>query len=369
MSSMKRLGSQSLRMAVNMHSSTLPVSMIENSRAETAMKYPLSFLTWNVNGLRVRMQTAWQWNGFVNLVNYNTPDIICLQEVKLPAHSPVGARRRDGAPRDPSKVKSNEKQNKEDCHLIDRCLNTDFPNYSVHWSLSEWRYAGQLMLIKKQFQPKVLRFNLNLELPANAHSQDGRTIAAFFDSLVVISTYTPNNGASEDHFIRRRVWDEEMLKFMQSLKKDNQKIIWLGDLNCAPEDVDLSHSRWFRMAIPILKNPRHSVEEFSIEDYSGQAGCTNAERKRFKHILDSCDLVDTYRELYPTQFSPDVNSSGYTWRGNLLVIFIRILSSSLMPMVWDCSILGYDSSQINFFGSDHCPVYLRFYDNYMENIK
>lgn len=62
---------------------------------------PLSFLSLNVNGLKTRVeQPDGSWlEGIGKLVRRLDPDVIAMQEVKLTAKAPLGAKRGDGKPR------------------------------------------------------------------------------------------------------------------------------------------------------------------------------------------------------------------------------------------------------------------------------
>ena len=62
---------------------------------------PRSFLSLNVNGLKNRVeQPGGSWlKGIGELVARLDPDVIAMQEVKLTAKAPLGAKRGDGKPR------------------------------------------------------------------------------------------------------------------------------------------------------------------------------------------------------------------------------------------------------------------------------
>lgn len=63
------------------------------------------------------------------------------------------------------------------------------------------------------------------------HEPDGRVILAEFETLILLNTYSPNNGwKDEDNsFKRRRKWDKRILEFVQ--KTSEKPLIWCGDLN------------------------------------------------------------------------------------------------------------------------------------------
>ncbi|PFH34863.1 exonuclease III APE [Besnoitia besnoiti] len=324
---------------------------------------PLSIVTWNVNSLAARMRDPRQWFFFSRFLQTTEPDILCFQEVKLAAHGPPGAKRGDGMPRDHSRIKSSDKVSSVEAKEISETLGALLPHHKLLISLADWRYSGQMMFIKKDIQVRSVRYNLCLgEWPAQQHDPEGRVILAEFDPFCVLATYSPNNGGTQKSFQRRRLWDERMREFVTRLKKP---LIWVGDLNCAPEDIDLSDPERFRSVI-------HENDDGTIDPENiGQAGCTDAERRRFREILEAGDLVDAFRGLHPRTEPPPLESAEYSWRGfggtgprgMLRGLGMRldhiVLTKPLMEAVELVRICGAGKSKSNFFGSDHCPVLVR----------
>ncbi|EPT25568.1 exonuclease III APE [Toxoplasma gondii ME49] len=327
-------------------------------------KAPLSIVTWNVNSIAARIRDSRQWFYFSRFLQKIDPDILCLQEVKLAAHGPPGAKRGDGMPRDHGRIKDSDKVSSVEARELREALHTLLPNHSLLISLADWRYSGQMMFIRKDVQVCSLRYNLSLDgCPAHEHDFEGRVILAEFEAFCVLTTYSPNNGATPKSFERRRLWDERMLQFVTQLKKP---LVWVGDLNCAPEDIDLSDPDQFRSVI-------HETADGTIDpDNIGQAGCTDAERRRFRAILERGNLVDAFRELHPRTEPPPLESAEYSWRGFggsgsrglLRGLGMRldhiVLTETLMPAVELVRICGAGKSKANFFGSDHCPVLVLF---------
>lgn len=310
---------------------------------------PTKFLTWNANSLLLRVKN--DWCDFANLVRTLDPDVISIQEVRMPAAGPKGATK------NPSELKDDTSSSREEKQVLIRALSSPpFGSYRVWWSLSDSKYAGTALFIKKQFQPKKVSFCL--ERTASKHEPDGRVILAEFESYFILNTYAPNNGWKEEEnsFKRRRKWDKRILDFVQKVEKP---LIWCGDLNVSHQDIDVSHPDFFSSAklngyIPPNK-----------ED-CGQPGFTMAERQRFSNILCQGKLIDAYRYLHEEQdmecgFSWSGNPVG-KYRGKRMRIDYFIVSEQLKGRIVACKMHGQGIELKGFCGSDHCPVSLELSD-------
>ncbi|XP_038893653.1 DNA-(apurinic or apyrimidinic site) endonuclease [Benincasa hispida] len=309
-------------------------------------KEPLKFVTWNANSLLLRVKN--DWPEFTKFVTNLDPDVIAIQEVRIPAAGSKSASKNQGELKDDTSTSREEKQ------ILMRALSSPpFANYRVWWSLSDSKYAGTALFIKKCFQPKKVSFNL--DRIASKHEVDGRVILAEFETFRLLNTYSPNNGWKEEEnsFKRRRKWDKRMLEFV--IQSSDKPLIWCGDLNVSHEEIDVSHPDFFSAAklngyIPPNK-----------ED-CGQPGFTLAERKRFNAILKEGKLIDAYRFLHKEK---DMER-GFSWsghpigkyRGKRMRIDYFLVSESLIGRIASCEMHGQGIELQDFYGSDHCPVSL-----------
>ncbi|CAA0815338.1 DNA-(apurinic or apyrimidinic site) lyase [Striga hermonthica] len=314
----------------------------ENSGA--VKEEPLKFLSWNANSLLLRIKN--NWTEFSKFVENLDPDVIALQEVRIPA---AGAK---GAPRNPRELKDDTSASREEKQIVMRALsNPPFKNYNVWWSLSDSKYAGTALLIKKCFQP--IKVSFSLDQAGSKHEADGRVIIAEFESFRILNTYVPNNGWKEEEssFQRRRKWDKRMLEFV--LRASDKSLIWCGDLN-------VSHPEFFSAA------KLNGYVPPNKEDY-GQPGFTLAERRRFGLILKEGKLVDAYRHLHKDKdmergFSWSGNPIG-KYRGKRMRIDYFVVSDELKERIVSCEMHGHGIELEGFFGSDHCPVSLEISDS------
>ncbi|SCM01278.1 AP endonuclease (DNA-[apurinic or apyrimidinic site] lyase), putative [Plasmodium chabaudi adami] len=338
-------------------------------------------VTWNMNSITVRYKNKDKWKKFIKFVNEINADVLCFQEVRLPAlnipkneevkvedNKTYGRKKTEkiiDEERDRGSVKNTDQKSLLDYNIVEDILKKDFKEYNAYFSLANIKYSGQLVLVKKTIEVKSVRYNLSFDTNPNIHNDEGRIILLEFSNFYLLSTYSPNNGFDAPKFERRRLFDDSMKEFVLFMKKENKNLIWTGDLNIAPEDIDLSHPIEFR------KMKKGNVPK----EYIGQPGCTDAERKNFKTILKNGDLVDSYRyfENYKIKNDPtykkktNINDNIYTWRCPFLIgkscnramrIDHFIVSKSLLDKIENVEIHGYSVSHTNFYGSDHCPVIL-----------
>ncbi|GAW80762.1 AP endonuclease (DNA-[apurinic or apyrimidinic site] lyase) [Plasmodium gonderi] len=338
-------------------------------------------VTWNMNSITVRHKNKEKWNNFMNFFHKINADVWCFQEVRLPALNLLNGKIEKDDKRDRSKVKNTDQKSQIDFEIIENILKKDFTNYNAYFSLANIKYSGQLVLIKKSIPVKSIRYNLFFDKDPNIHHDEGRVILVGFSNFYLLSTYTPNNGFDMVKFERRRLFDVQLKEFVSDLKKKNQNLIWTGDLNIAPEDIDLSHPAEFR------RMKKGNVPK----EFIGQPGCTDFERKNFKNILSAGDLIDSYRYLANLKKKAEevdikkngtpinnnkssgkstINENIYTWRcpfqigkscNKAMRIDHFIISRDFMPKVEKVDIHGYGVFHNNFYGSDHCPVILHLH--------
>ncbi|CXH99956.1 AP endonuclease (DNA-[apurinic or apyrimidinic site] lyase), putative [Plasmodium berghei] len=349
----------------------------KNELPEQVRKNVNVIVTWNMNSITVRYKNKEKWKRFMKFVNEINADVLCFQEVRLPAlnisknesknvnNKVYGGKKNEGEERNRGSVKNTDQKSLIDYKIVEEILKNDFKEYNGYFSLANIKYSGQLVLVKKSIKVKSVRYNLLFETDPNIHNDEGRIILLEFSNFYLLSTYSPNNGFDQTKFKRRSLFDNQMKEFVLFMKNENKNLIWTGDLNIAPEDVDLSHPIEFR------KMKKGNVPK----EYIGQPGCTDAERANFKTILKNGDLIDSYRyfENYKIKNDPtykrktNINDNIYTWRCPFLIgkscnramrIDHFIVSKNLLNQIENIEIHGYSVFHTNFYGSDHCPVIL-----------
>ena len=207
-------------------------------------------------------------------------------------------------------------------------LELDLPGYQQYWNYAEKKgYSGTAVFSREE--PLNVRYGLGVE----EHDKEGRAITLEFPAWYLVNVYTPN---AQDGLARigyRLRWEEAFREYRCRLDKEKPVVV-CGDMNVAHNEID-------------LKNPGPN---------RGNAGFSDEERAAFTALLDA-GFTDSFRRLYPDRagayswwsyrFHAREKNAG--WR-----IDYFLLSNRLTDRMEGAAI------HPEIFGSDHCPVELRF---------
>jgi exodeoxyribonuclease-3 len=190
----------------------------------------MKLLSWNVNGLRAVLK-----KNFLEFLDAERPDVLCLQEIK--------------------------------CSPDD--LEQLWPrHYSTFWNSAQRKgYSGTAMFVKKA-PAKVSNGVDILE-----HDGEGRVQTAEFDDFFLVNVYTPNSKRDLSRLTYRQKWDKDFLAYLKGLEK-KKPVIFCGDLNVAHTEIDLA-------------NPKANVHNH---------GFTPEERAGFTAFVNA-GFLDTFREF------------------------------------------------------------------------
>lgn len=251
--------------------------------------------SWNVNGFRSVLK-----QGFMEWLEGADPDVLSLQEIRAEWEQvDLGVRRELEAA------------------------------FDVAWfpAVSKKGYAGSATLTKKE-----LRFTHAKGLGIEDYDREGRLVVSTKGDLVFAGGYFPNASAGLVRLGYKRQFARDLADFVSRQHAAGRKVILTGDMNVAPEEIDLARPKDNRM------NP----------------GFTDEEREDFRLYL-AAGLHDVLRERNPGV------AGLYTWwtaRGGAREKNVGwridhfLVSSELLDRVREVRI------HPEVMGSDHCPIEL-----------
>ncbi len=213
----------------------------------------MKFISWNIDSLNAALTSdsarAILSRDVLRTIIEQEPDIIALQETKLPSKGPTKK------------------------HL--EILKDKFPEYEIVWNSSvepaRKGYAGTMFLYKNNF--KVTASYPAIGAPSTM-DLEGRIITLEFEDFYLTQVYTPNAGDGLSRLEERQVWDIKYADYLEELAKD-KPVIAAGDYNVAHQEIDLANP----------DNNRRS------------AGFTDEERQGFTNLLDR-GFIDTFRHVH-----------------------------------------------------------------------
>jgi exodeoxyribonuclease-3 len=190
----------------------------------------MKLISWNVNGIRAALK-----KGFLDFVNAEKADIVCVQETKA---SP-------------------------------EVVEVEWPaGYGAHWNWAEKKgYSGTLIL--SLTEPLAVTRGIGMA----EHDREGRVLTAEFTDFFLVNVYVPNSQRELTRLDYRQQWDRDFLKHLQALER-TKPVIFCGDLNVAHTEIDLAR-------------PKDNVRNH---------GFTIEERTGFGALVEA-GFVDTFREF------------------------------------------------------------------------
>ena len=249
----------------------------------------MQLISWNVNGIRAAMD-----KGFRELIESESPDVICLQETKAEVQQVT--------------LEWAEKY-----------------GYHQTWNSAEKKgYSGTAIW------SKIAPTKTSLGMGIAEHDQEGRVILATYKDFHLVTVYTPNSKRGLTRLDYRQEWDRAFLSYVRKLNR-SKPVVFCGDLNCAHQEIDLA-------------NPKSNRKN---------AGFTEQERAGVDKMVDA-GFLDSFREF---DEGPD-NYSWWTYRNNARERNIGwrldyfFVAEKLRSQVSGAQI------RTDILGSDHCPVEL-----------
>jgi exodeoxyribonuclease III len=206
----------------------------------------MKIATFNVNSIRRRLPVVLDW------LRQHEPDVLGLQETKVQdSDFPVDAIREAGY------------------HVTFRGMKG---------------YNGVATLTREQ--PEFVMHGLH-EGPDN---EDVRILQTVVAGIPIINTYVPQGYSirSEKYTFKLR-WLRELRHYFDKHLDPQKPAVWLGDLNVAPEPIDVYHP-----------DRRVNDVDFHIDA-----------RNAYKETV-AWGLIDVFRKLHPIEFSTPIGITSGT---------------------------------------------------------
>lgn len=248
----------------------------------------IKILCWNVNGIR-----AVEKKGFLEWLQRESPDILCLQETKA----------------QPGQISFE----------IERPA-----GYHAYWNFSERKgYSGVATFTREK--PTGVKSGFGIK----QFDVEGRLIITQYPEFTLFNVYFPNGKQSEERLRYKMDFYDVFLDFVDPIKAKGEKLIICGDFNTAHNEIDLARPKENENISGFLPMEREWMDKFVSHGY-----------------------VDTFRRFNkePNQYTwwslrTRARERNIGWRLDYFFV-----SQNLLDSVKEASILS------GVMGSDHCPV-------------
>lgn len=229
--------------------------------------------TFNVNSIRARLQLVTEW------MHQNQPDILAVQETKVPDEKfPKSAF--DGM----------------DYHIVFK---------------GQKGYNGVAVFSK--FPIENIEFGLD-----DDPKDEPRLIKAVINDIAIINTYIPQGYLPTSEKYRYKLqWFKRLKKFIAARYSKNDKVLWLGDLNVAPEDKDVHNPEMLLGSVcfnPDVTKALYDIKDlgftdlfrlhndqpgqFTYFDYRARNALKNNTGWRIDHIMATKKMAEICTKCY-----------------------------------------------------------------------
>ena len=162
----------------------------------------IKMLCWNVNGIRAVVK-----KGFLQWLQKESPDILCLQETKA----------------------SPENLTKD---LLEP------PGYQTYWNYPERKgYSGVATITKE----KPVRAQNGLGI--KAFDTEGRIIISEYPEFTLCNVYFPNGKQGAERLKYKLDFYDAFFNYMEPRRIIGEKLIFCGDVNTAHQEIDLARPK------------------------------------------------------------------------------------------------------------------------------
>ena len=205
----------------------------------------LRIITANLNGIRSAAK-----KGFFDWVQQQSPDILCIQELKA-----------------------------QEADLDDSLMR---PNgYHGFFQYAQKKGYSGVGLYSKQ-KPDSVKIGFD----SGEFDAEGRYVEARFGKLIVISAYFPSGSSAPERQEAKFRFLDVFMPHLKTLKEEGLEILLCGDINIAHQEID-------------LKNWKGNIKN---------SGFLPEERAWMTQLFSEVGFMDVYRHLHPK-----TEDECYTW--------------------------------------------------------
>lgn len=156
----------------------------------------MKIATFNANGIRARLPIILEW------LDKESPDVLCLQETKV--------------------------------------QDVDFPREPIEKLGYHCAFRGQKAYNGVAILSKRPPENVSFGFGDGGAGEEPRLVVATVDQIPIVNTYVPQGYLPEsDKFRYKLEWFERLKAYFSKHFQPNMALLWVGDLNVAPEPVDV----------------------------------------------------------------------------------------------------------------------------------
>ena len=250
----------------------------------------MKLLSWNVNGIRAAVK-----KGFLEYLEDENPEIICIQETK--AH-------------------------KE--QLTSEILEDH--GYFTYWHSGQKKgYSGVATFCKEE--PLYIQEGIGIK----KYDDEGRVLITEHNKFLLYNIYFPNGQKNEERLKYKLDFYDDLLPIINDQVESGNNVIVTGDWNTAHRPIDLARPNENKNTSGFMPIEREKVDEYILNGWVDTFRLFHEEGGRYSWW--------TYR------FGARDRNIG--WR-----IDYFFVNEGMVEICTDADI------HQNIFGSDHCPVSL-----------
>ena len=248
----------------------------------------MRIISWNVNGIRAAHK-----KGFLEWLDQESPDIMCVQETK-----------------------ASEDQLPEALKEI--------PGYTSYFTSAEKRgYSGVAVFTKTKPEQVTSSF------PAESFSREGRVLAVDYVEFVLLNVYFPNGKSSAERLQYKMDFYDDFLDYADGIKNSGKNLVICGDVNTAHKEIDLARPKANEATSGFLPIERAWIDKLLEHGYVDTLRVFNPEPDQYTYW----DMITRARDR------------NVGWR-----IDYFFVNEGFVPRLKTGFILT------DVMGSDHCPI-------------